>query len=318
MNNDFINKIVWWIPFKKLRNCFRNFLLEINFIISKIYAIDSKVNAVESKINYLNNVVKQNLEFFDQKNIVNIYNYPIKRIYEYDFIFSIGMRCYTAEILSINKLRTKSSPFDWISYHNEYLDTHIFDNMDLIINRFSNFFNKEDIMYISKGVTHDIYFNTKNNIYFMHDFVHNANFDTEYDNVYSKYKRRINNLIYNLENNKKILMVYIESYLYNTNFLDITKLLNKIIRIRKNYNNSNVDLLYLRHNHFYSKEVINFNLISDKIHLYILNNSFRLDESIYNENTNIYLPNPNGKYEETWIGDMINTSKILSRYKLIC
>ncbi|WP_232473641.1 hypothetical protein [Brachyspira murdochii] len=50
-----IDNIVWWIPFKKLRNSVREYLLEINNLNNKLEQINNKINIVEGNIsnNYL-------------------------------------------------------------------------------------------------------------------------------------------------------------------------------------------------------------------------------------------------------------------------
>ena len=47
-----INNIVWWIPFKKLRNSIRNYLLEINSINIKLNHIENNIN---NKLNHMEN-----------------------------------------------------------------------------------------------------------------------------------------------------------------------------------------------------------------------------------------------------------------------
>ena len=97
-------------------------------------------------------------------------------------------------------------------------------------------------------------------------------------------------------------MVYIEHYrLYNNEF-NINQLIDLLNAIRKTYNNENIDLLYMRHE-FYCND-ITFKIIDNKIHLYILDNSFDYAKSYAEE------------YKPGWIGNAWKTSEILSRYKL--
>ncbi|WP_020003378.1 radical SAM protein [Brachyspira innocens] len=55
MDNKTIDNIVWWIPFKKLRNSVREYLLEINNLNNKLYQINDKINITERSMcdNYI-------------------------------------------------------------------------------------------------------------------------------------------------------------------------------------------------------------------------------------------------------------------------
>ncbi|OEJ15974.1 radical SAM protein [Brachyspira hampsonii] len=50
MDNKTIDNIVWWIPFKKLRNSLREYLLEINNFNDKLLEINNKINILESSV----------------------------------------------------------------------------------------------------------------------------------------------------------------------------------------------------------------------------------------------------------------------------
>ena len=86
MDDKIINEIVWWIPFKKLRNSIRNYLNTINNIelqqndikkhsnifVSQINDLKSQINNVKSEVNNVKSEVKKiNLNFNqDQRRIL--------------------------------------------------------------------------------------------------------------------------------------------------------------------------------------------------------------------------------------------------------
>ena len=55
MDQKLINDIVWWIPFKKLRNAVREYLLKIINIDSKLEEINNRINVIDNNLhnNYI-------------------------------------------------------------------------------------------------------------------------------------------------------------------------------------------------------------------------------------------------------------------------
>ena len=248
-----------------------------------------------------NNISFNNTNIY--QDFYNLYNYENIETYEYDFIFSIGENCFSASILSKNNMRISSSPFDWVTPSN-FSRNNLIMNMDIINNRFKNFFDYDSLSFsCNTDYGKASYLNSRTNLYFPHDFTINCNFKKEYKEIKSKYDRRINNLINKLESNKKILMVYIEYYRLNNDFTDINRIIDYISYIRETYGNKNIDLLYIKHNYYINDKKIYFKNIDNKIHLYILDNSFN---SISNEQG----------YGEGWCCNVEKTDKILSLYRL--
>lgn len=286
MYEEIINKIVWWIPFKKVRDLIRA-------ILNNILNINNINNNINNINNNILNTILNNFEEISNNDAIN---------YKYDFIFSIGENCFTAYLLSDNNLRTQSSPFDWLTPLNSN-NINIIKNLDIIKNKFDSFFNKEYFQFVCKGDNHhDVYFNTNTCLYYPHDFESKKEFDFNYDENLKKYSRRIDGLIKKLESNKKILMVYIEHYRLENNFVNINTIINYIMDIRKIYNNNNIFLLYIKHNYYINEKKIYFKNIDEKIDLYILDNSF--DYKNHKENLS------------EWCNNFEKTNKILKRYKL--
>ena len=291
MYKKLIDKIVWWIPFKNLRNFIRDILINI----SEISKIKEELNNIKSR---KDNITELSLFCNTSNKILD------NNIYEYDFIFSIGENCFCADILNKNNLRTVSSPFDWLTPNREYSKINMISNLQIINNKFKDFLIKDNFIYLGDSVKDGVkmYLNNNAKLFHNHDFFIENKFEDEYIKVKDTYSKRIERLLNELKSDKKILMVYIEHYkLYNNDFY-INELIDLLDAIRKTYNNENIDLLYMRHEFFCND--ITFKIIDNKIHLYILDNSFDYTRS-YDKG-----------YTPYWTGNAWATSKILNRYKL--
>ena len=276
MYSKVIDKIVWWIPFKNLRNLIRVILINI---------LELNNTDFSKFCNSQNKILDNN-------------------VYEYDFIFSIGENCFCADILNKNKLRTTSSPFDWLTPNRDYCKENIISNLNIINNKFKDFLRKDDFIYLgdAKESGVKIYLNNNTNLFYNHDFFIDNKFEDDYIKMKETYQRRIERLLTELESDKKNLMVYIEYYRLHNNYFNINELIDLLDAIRKTYNNENIDLLYIRHE-FYCND-ITFKIIDNKIHSYILDNSFDYTKS-YDKG-----------YTPHWTGNAWATSEILNRYKL--
>ena len=283
MYSTVIDKIVWRIPFKNLRNLIRVILINI----LEISEISKELNNTDFS------------KFCNSQNKILDNN-----VYEYDFIFSIGENCFCADILNKNKLRITSSPFDWLTPNRDYCKENIISNLNIINNKFKDFLRKDDFIYLgdAKESGVKIYLNNNAKLFHNHDFFIGNEFEEDYIKMKDTYLKRIERLLNELKSDKKILMVYIEYYRLHNNYFNINELIDLLNAIRKTYNNENIDLLYIRHE-FYCND-ITFKIIDNKIHLYILDNSFDYTKS-YDKG-----------YTPHWTGNAWATSEILNRYKL--
>lgn len=291
MYSKAIDKIVWWIPFKNLRNLIRVILINI-----------SEINEIKQELNNIKSQKDNTTRLYQFCNNSN--KMLDNNIYEYDFIFSIGENCFCADILNKNNLRTTSSPFDWLTPNRDYSKTNMISNLQIINNKFKDFLIKDNFIYIGDSVKDGVkmYLNNNAKLFHNHDFFIGNEFEEDYIKIKDTYLKRIERLLNELKSDKKILMAYIEHYkLYNNDFY-INELIDLLNAIRKTYNNENIDLLYIRHE-FYCND-ITFKIIDSKIHLYILDNSFDYTKS-YDKG-----------YTPHWTGNAWATSEILNRYKL--
>ena len=292
MDKNLINKVIWWIPLKNVRNIVRDLLIAVINIDNNINNLNNNIKLLNDKVDNLNN----NFNELNNK-INNLHNVNLldNKVYEYDFIFSIGNNCFTAEILRDYRiqLRKHSFPLDWLG------NVDIYSILDIINNKFNRFLEFKDLVFLFKDTSNIFHYKNKyNNFNFPHEFKSDKINMNEYLLIKEKYERRINRTI-NCLNNSRILMVYI-GYREPTShkkLIDTNRIINMIKDIRKNYNNNNIDLLYIQHYPYKNKNMITFKNIDDIIHLYQYDNT------------------PKGN-TGLWMGDIEKTIKVLKKYRL--
>lgn len=164
---------------------------------------------------------------------------------EYNYIFSLGEACLCASGLRILGLRSFSGPFDWV------FGATITERIDLIINDFNGFFEKEDLIFDSQRKDqkpNDIYYNKRTKITFNHDFPLDGSFDSSYLKIKDKYNRRTSRILSILKSKKPTLIVFMElpnnSINGINNDAELVELSNKL---QNKFNNKNIDILYIKH-----------------------------------------------------------------------
>ncbi|WP_300759362.1 radical SAM protein [uncultured Brachyspira sp.] len=130
MDQKLINDIVWWIPFKKLRNAVREYLLKIINIDSKLEEINNRMNIIEnssysnyidSKLEEINNrinVIDNNLH----NNYIDLYR-KIRRVTPQPCINFVEI--HLAEHCNLNCY--SCNHFSQLAAE-EYYDIDIFEN----------------------------------------------------------------------------------------------------------------------------------------------------------------------------------------------
>ncbi len=127
---------------------------------------------------------------------------------KFDIVYSLGQDCACAQYLIKFGLRICAGPFDWLT------GSDFETRMNLILNDFDEFFEKEDIklLALSKDKTMnyrtDDYHNSRIGFDYYHDFRAGIPFDEEFLNVKKKYARRTSRFINNIKTKNKILLVY--------------------------------------------------------------------------------------------------------------
>lgn len=127
---------------------------------------------------------------------------------KFDLIFSLGEDCACTSYLRRFNLQEYSYPFDWLT------KADFFTRMDLLINDFKGFLEKDNLTIVAYShqkainkVTDD-YRDTKTGFYFYHDFDTKIPFDESYLLVKEKYQRRIQRLYRQIQSAQDILIVW--------------------------------------------------------------------------------------------------------------
>ncbi len=125
---------------------------------------------------------------------------------KYDLIFSIGEACSCTQSIRKCRMQYSSYPFYWI------VGCDIVNRCKMLTNNLEKFIDKEDLVFSHKveSTQCNAYKNKYNGILFNHDFKIDETLDQGYEGVKSKYERRLNRLYSNIEESKKILVVYLQ------------------------------------------------------------------------------------------------------------
>ena len=151
----------------------------------------------------------------------------------------MGERCPCSVLLRSVFLQTFSNPLDWLS------GSSFASRLNLVITKFKDFLNIEDLEYETCGSKWDIYSNKKSGVVYFHDFPAGEDMDTAFIKVKEKYDRRIARFLDKMSNSKKVLAVYIESFQTTSDMHSNDELIDAVQKMHKSYNTKSIDLLYM-------------------------------------------------------------------------
>ena len=215
---------------------------------------------------------------------------------KYDFILPIGAACVTAYNLRKCKLQKESLPFDWLRIPSINTITELFKS------NFTNFFLKDNLVYIKNNGDADIYRDVSNNMEFWHDFMTGREFAEIYPKIQNKYHRRIKRTCEYINKAQSILLF-------------------RIVEIRTNINkdDEHIHIKNLQNHQELIKEVENFqSLFSHKkielLLIYMYNKEHKLKE--YDINDSIHVAEMYNDEKYGWHGDEQQIAKILQNYSL--
>lgn len=123
---------------------------------------------------------------------------------KYDLIVPLGCNCATAQQLKLLSLRQYSSPFDWLLCK---ADDALAKSCALLETRFKNFLVAKNLRRLSDldESGHLAYMDEGTGFIHLHDFIGQT---VGYDEVVSKYRRRIDRLYAALEKSTSVLFVF--------------------------------------------------------------------------------------------------------------
>lgn len=116
-----------------------------------------------------------------------------------DFVLSLGQTCKTAAALRRNKLRSFSSPFDWMMNYNLETVSHFFNN------GFDNFFKNYSI--IEKNANHMVVKDLDTGMLSLHDFPSDMDAEQFHAEFIRKMTNRFNKTISKIKESDDILFV---------------------------------------------------------------------------------------------------------------
>ena len=122
MNNKIIDDILWWIPFKHLRNSIRSLL---NNIIYNIIDLNSKTNDIQYSINDLNNKIN------DLNNGINNIQYNLHNLKELlEKKLSVENIIYSYELAGINFYFYDSIISNIVAWVQSEMEAYNFNTID--------------------------------------------------------------------------------------------------------------------------------------------------------------------------------------------
>ena len=126
---------------------------------------------------------------------------------KFDLVFGIGQACACTRILRRAHLQYYSYPFDWLA------GSSLVQRATLVADEYNGFIDFDDLMPANSNNEAEncaIYYNKKNGLVYNHDFKLNKSLEETYPAVREKYDRRIKRLLKQINESKKILVVYIQ------------------------------------------------------------------------------------------------------------
>lgn len=180
----------------------------------------------------------------------------------FDLIFGIGENCNTSLMLRRYNLQTASFPFDWLD------NSHFKKNLSILCSEFNGFTDKNDLKLVensNNGVC-ERYYNTKNELYFVHDFPIKKDFESQYPIVEEKYHKRGERLIKRISSGKKCLIVFMTK---NSDSID--KIISEVEFERENlkekFPKTQISFLYIINSsdgkYTYNDKKLNLKIVSD-------------------------------------------------------
>lgn len=160
---------------------------------------------------------------------------------KFDLIFSLGEDCACTSYLRRFNLQEYSYPFDWLT------KADFFTRMDLFINDFSGFLEKDNLTIVAyshqKAINKatDDYRDTKTGFYFYHDFDTKIPFDESFALVKGKYQRRIKRLYRQIQSAQDILIVWWSRDKHQ----DIDKVKNSHAILSQKFPSKNISMLLI-------------------------------------------------------------------------
>lgn len=190
----------------------------------------------------------------------------------YDVVIPLGEFCIAAHALRNCHISAETMPLDWSGgvLQDKCGIGGLSGKIDLILNRFANFFEREDFEVKSdepSNTNHLQVQNKRTGLQYLHDFSVEKPLDVYFDEVKTKYLRRVDRFYDVMKKNKKICFFFM-SLTYD---IDDIYLIEQALRLRTFFSNNQVDFLFIINNKEIKGEKFKFNQIADGMYRYRMN-----------------------------------------------
>lgn len=128
----------------------------------------------------------------------------------FDLAFSMGFGCGCSRALRAAGLQRASFPMDWTG------SPGVVASAEMIASGFAGWLERDDLELVdvrrapSNGTINRAYKSRRTGFVFGHDFHHDADVDTAFDEVAAKYARRIDRLTSQMRASRRVLAVFVE------------------------------------------------------------------------------------------------------------
>jgi hypothetical protein len=302
----------------------------LNPILHQQELIKIKQSIMESKIdNLLKEFIRVNSNLFELRNRINYFEKD-----SYDYILPIGKNCMVELILRLFNLYGEASPFGAMhNFENKFYEKYknisgiygFKGKMELLINNFENYFEKNDLEIIRENdfnppeYPYMVVGNKRTGLSFYHTFpARGGDIDNYYETAKITLDERIKSLLFKLKHSKKILILFIDCNWFNvkTNtysdnsydkveYIENTVIYETSEKLQEKYPEKEIYYLFLEHD---SKKHIGE---IEKIQL--KDNIIRYRSNHTNKNYNIIWQYENNNPKEY---EIVTIEKILSKFRL--
>ena len=164
MDKKVIDNIAWWIPFKSLRNSFKelicNYNNKLNDLDNRFNNLDNKLNNLNNKLNNLDNKlneIEQVIKYYNRTNITSIIEYENTYIEIFNLLNELNIKwaIYGATLLSVIR--------------NKCLDPNMMD-LDILIYSYDDLIKIKKVIEDSKFLFVVEEFYADDSLYQMHTY----------------------------------------------------------------------------------------------------------------------------------------------------
>lgn len=190
----------------------------------------------------------------------------------YDIVIPLGEFCIAAHALRNCHISAETMPLDWSGgvLHDKCGIGGLSGKIDLILNRFTNFFEREDFEVKTDEPSNTNHLQVQNNrtgLQYLHDFSVAKPFYEQFDEIKTKYLRRVERFYDVMEKSNKVCFFFMSL----TFDIDDAYLVEQALRLRRFFSSKQIDFLFIINNKEIKGNKYKFNRIGDGMYRYRMN-----------------------------------------------